>query len=208
VQKGNLGKKVFFSYNDRIDYLQILSKQCSRAELMIQGYCLMDNHVHLIATPKHESSLASAVGQAHHIFSQHMNAHWKRSGHVWEQRFYSCPMDENHFVRALLYVDRNPVRAGLVKMPTDWPWSSARVHAGGHDIVAALVDPEEWRELAMLTGWDELAKGDIDQATMDTLRSGTRTGRPLGDDRFLNAIEDRLGYPVRRGGVGRPSDKK
>ena len=203
TQRGNHQKKIFLSYNYRIEYLTILKAQCLRAGLTVHGYCLMDNHVHLVATPSTEDSLAGAIGQAHHLYSQAVNLHKKLKGQLWEQRFYSCPLDDAHFVRALLYVDNNPVRAGVVSKAADWLWSSAVAHARGVDI-AGLVDPREWRALSKKLGWVELARRKENDDVVDSIRYHTRTGRPLGDERFLDRVEAQLGYPVRRANPGRP----
>ena len=167
----------------------------------------MDNHVHLIGVPEREQSLSSVVGQAHHLYSQAHNLHWKHTGHVWEHKFYSCPMDEDHLVRALIYVDSNPVRAGLVKTPTEWMWSSARFHAGGDDILG-LVDPKEWTRWSRKIQWSDKSPQSDMEASIEVLRHHTRNGCPLGNDDFMDALETRLGYPVRRKSPGRPLSSK
>jgi putative transposase len=203
TQRGNHQNKIFPSSNFRLEYLGILKKQCDRAGLIVHGYCLMDNHVHIVATPTTENSLPSAVGQAHHLYSKAYNLHKKVKGQIWEQRYYSCPLDDVHFPRTLFYVDNNPVRAGMVKSATEWPWSSAAVHGGGDD-VAGLVDPEMWRELSKKLDWKELSKLKEQEDIVRNIRYHTRMGRPLGDDSFLDRIESQLGYPVRRPKPGRP----
>jgi putative transposase len=203
VQKGNQGQEVFRSDEDCVRYVTLLRKQCERAGLTVQGYCLMPNHVHLVVTPSTEGSLSSAVGQAHRLYARRLNFGAERTGHVWEGRFYSCPLDEAHFIRALVYVDRNPVRAGLVRKPWEWRWSSATAHLGKYD-PAGLVDPDEWAVLSERMGWREIVQQEEDGAVLEGLRHHTRTGRPLGGEDFLGKIEERLGYPVMRGRPGRP----
>jgi putative transposase len=83
----------------------------------------MTNHVHLVAIPDQPNSLALALGQLHGSYARHFNRRYRRSGHLWQNRFYSCPLGRSHVWRALLYVDLNPVRAGLVGDPTTYPWS-------------------------------------------------------------------------------------
>jgi len=197
-------KNLFFSYFDRIEYLAILKKQCLRTGLIVDGFCLMDNHVHLIVTPPTEESLSSAIGQTACQFSRAKNLHKKLTGHVWERRFYSCPMDDSHYISALLYVDYNPVRAGLVESPADWLWSSAKAHLGGDDFTG-LIDPHRWKKLSQKIGWAELMEQSQDSVFAETIERYTETSRPLGDKVFLRRIEKILGYPVgRRESAGRP----
>lgn len=203
VQKGNHGLDIFHSDDDCVRYVTILRRQCERTGLTVQGYCLMPNHVHLVVTPSSEGSLSSAVGQAHHLYARRLNLGAERTGHVWEGRFYSCALDEAHFVRALVYVDRNPVRAGLARKPWEWRWSSAIAHTGKYD-PAGLVDPDEWAELSEKVGWHEIVKQEEDGLLVERLREHTRTGRPLGDEGFLEEIEGRVGYSVMRWKQGRP----
>ena len=84
--------------------------------------------IHLIATPEKEDSLAKAIGRTHYRYTQYVNALHGRSGHLWQNRFYSCALGEEHFWTALAYVERNPVRARLCRKPWRYVWSSARAH--------------------------------------------------------------------------------
>jgi putative transposase len=88
----------------------------------------MTNHVHLIAVPEREGSLARTLGCTHSEYALALNHAHGRSGHVWQNRFFSCPLGESHLLSALRYVELNPVRAGLASEPSGWPWSSARAH--------------------------------------------------------------------------------
>src|SRR5690606_5977550 len=107
--------------------------QCEKHGARILGYCLMTNHVHLIATPAREDSLNLAIGRTHFIYTQYINRLHGRSGHLWQGRFLSCPMDDAHAVRGMCYVERNPVRAKMTRVPWTYRWSSAAAHTGGAD---------------------------------------------------------------------------
>jgi putative transposase len=203
TQRGNNRQAVFLTDRDHLDYLAILKKQCKRYDLTVHGYCLMTNHVHLVATPGRENSLARALGRAHHLYSQRFNRHHGRSGHLWQSRFYSCPLDDEHLIHALVYVDRNPVRARLVPNPSDWPWSSARAHIGKDD-PPGLLDLNAWRAFSKGIDWDKLILDEQDSTVVDRLRRHTHCGRPLGSERFVELIEKALGYPVRLEKRGRP----
>jgi putative transposase len=194
---------VFHDDADRESYLAILKTQCGRYGLQAHGFCLMSNHVHLVATPAGDESLARAIGQAHHLYSKAFNKKSGQVGHVWHSRFYSCPLDETHLITALLYVDRNPARAGLVKAPWDWPWSSATAHLGGGD-PRGLLDMEWWWSFAQRAGWREIVAQEQTEAELEEIRRHTQTGRPLGNEEFVKRIERRLGYPVQLRSRGRP----
>src|SRR4051812_9724029 len=125
TQRGNNQQLVFFSNADFQLYLNLIEKHAVRHGLGVLGYCLMPNHVHLIVVPESDESLARALGGTHSDYALAVNASSTRTGHLWQNRFFSCPMDEGHAWRALRYVDLNPVRAGLVGTAWEWPWSSA-----------------------------------------------------------------------------------
>ena len=160
--------------------------------MRLLGYCLMPNHVHLIAVPEHEQSLAKAVGRTNYEYAVYLNGRRRRSGHVWQNRFYSTSLGRSHLLAALRYVDLNPVRARLADKAVSYPWSSAAAHVAGRD-PAGLLDEEAWRELCPLDDWGEaLATATPDEQLAERLRQATRTGRPLGSPEFISALEARL----------------
>jgi len=130
TQRGNNRQDIFFCDEDYRAYLSIFCEQSEKFGLSVDGYCLMTNHVHLIATPANEASLAKAVGRTHFLYTQYVNRLHGRSGHLWQNRFYSCPLGDEHFWRALAYVEQNPVRAKMVRRPWRYAWSSAAAHCG------------------------------------------------------------------------------
>ena len=133
TQRGNNRQDVFLLDDDRRFYLETLRECSQRHGVTLLGYCLMTNHVHLVAIPERPDSLARALGQTHSCYAQGFNRRYGRTGHLWQNRFYSCPLGRTHLLRALLYVDLNPLRAGLVGRAEEYPWSSARVHSEGAD---------------------------------------------------------------------------
>jgi putative transposase len=179
TQRGNNCQPVFLDDEDRRLYLEILKERCILYKLLIHGYCLMTNHVHLAVTPLQLDSLASAIGYSHRLFAQRSNSRHYRKGHLWENRFYSCPLDESHFITALIYIDRNPVRAGLVEIAHDYPWSSAKAHLGELDN-SGLIDPQSWQRIAKDYDWKEIIRQEEKQNALDELRKHTLSGHPLG----------------------------
>ena len=128
VQRGSRSQIVFFSDDDRNTYLKLLYKKSKQYNLDIWAYCLMDNHVHLIAVPERKESLSSGVGSIHKGYACLINKKQGWKGHLWQERFYSFPLDSRYLYSAVRYVERNPVRAGIVKRAEDYKWSSAYAH--------------------------------------------------------------------------------
>ena len=133
TQRGNNRQDVFLSPEDRRFYLELLRTKCSQHGVALLGYCLMTNHVHLVAIPQRPDSLARGLGQADGQYSQWFNRRQRRSGHLWQERFAACPLGRSHLIAALAYVDLNPVRAGLVRSAVEYEWSSAAAHAANID---------------------------------------------------------------------------
>ncbi len=203
TQRGNNRQDVFFVAADRQMFLQYLREAAARFALRVEGYCLMTNHIHLVVTPQREDSLAAALKRVNQLHAQYVNHLHGRSGHLWQNRFFSCPLGPEHTWRALAYVERNPVRARLCRKAWQWPWSSAAAHCGGDDPFELLdlpswqreMDPAKWRCL--------LERTDEDRLTT-TLRLATSRGRPLGSDRFIAKLETLLGRRLRPLPRGRP----
>jgi len=145
----------------------------------------MPNHVHLIAVPKSEDSLRKGIGEAHRRYTRYINSRKGWKGHLWQGRFASYPMDENHLVAAARYIELNPVRAGLVKKPKDYEWSSAKAHILGKDDILVKVAPL----LSMVHNWQDLLMTDDQEGVTKAIQRHERTGRPLGNDAFLNRLE-------------------
>jgi len=171
--------------------------------MRVQGYCLMTNHVHLVAIPEKKESLAKAIGRTHFCYSQYINRFHKRSGHLWQGRFYSCALDERHFWLAMRYIELNPVRVKLCRKPWRYEWSSAAPHIDKH-AESELLKLSCWYNMISASQWrEELADG-IDEQQVARLRENTHTGRPLGSDSFLSKCEKLIGRRVRPLPIGRP----
>jgi len=205
TQRRNNRQPVFLSPDDHRRYLDLLTRHASKCGARILGYCLMTNHVHLIAVPEAEGSLGRALGRAHSEYALALNRDAGRSGHIWQNRFFSCPLDWQHLLSAMRYVELNPVRANLVEAAWDWPWSSAFAHSVGSASDRVLDcrwaepfgrwDFEEWREI--------LAAG-VNYGESEAIRRATRTGEPLGSREFVARLERRAGRRLRVGERGRP----
>jgi putative transposase len=175
-------------------------------DVALLGYCLMSNHVHLVAVPRTTTALANALRHTHGRYAAYWNARLASSGHVWQGRFYSCPLGESHLWEALGYVELNPVRAGMVADAAQWNGSSAAAHClGAPD---GCLDVTRWQAHWSAAAWREyLAAGEL-ETTIDALRSSTHTGRPLGTPDFVAALEKstlRLLAPRKGGRPTRPA---
>jgi putative transposase len=207
TQRGNNRQDVFFVDDDRHVYLELLKEQGGKYGLDIVGYCLMGNHVHIVGIPRGEDSLAKAVGRAHFRYTQYINRFHKRSGHLWQGRFYSCALDDRHFWLAMRYVELNPVRARLCRKAWRYEWSSAAAHVDGKGR-SELLDLRSWYDMISAEQWRKELNAGIDETELGRIRGNTHTGRPLGSDSFLSKLEKLLGRRVRPLPVGRPTKKR
>ena len=163
----------------------------------------MSNHVHLIAVPHTGEALAQSLKQAHGRYAAYWNAQQSSTGHVWQGRFYSCPLDESHLWKALRYAELNPVRARMLDAPEPWPWSSAAAHCGLAS-PDAMLEMERWRGRWTVSEWREFL-GEAESAVeLAALRHSTHTGRPLGSADFVEELERTMLRPLTPRKGGRP----
>jgi len=194
IQRGNRSQDVFFSESDKNLYIKLLQEQGKEVGIKYWSYCLMDNHVHLVAIPEKEKSLAQGIGKADRKYSLLINSREGWRGYLWQGRFMSFPMDDSYLFAAIRYIERNPVRAGLVRYAEDYAWSSARAHVYRSD------DPlvSEIPSYLHIDSWAEYLRHPDDQSMMRAFGRSARTGRPLGDDPFLLELEKITGRVLRK----------
>ena len=194
---------IFDSHRDRREYLRLLAEQGGRFGLRFLAYCLMTNHVHLVLVPAEQDSLAPGIGEAHRLYTRMVNFRQGVRGYLFQGRFHSCALDEAHLVSAVGYVERNPVRAGMVKRAWEYRWSSARYHVGLRKTDALVCDAEE---LAGIGNWRELLRSDAAEVAM--VREKSRTGRPCGSEEFVRWAEGVTGRRLHARSPGRPRKRK
>jgi putative transposase len=199
TQRGNRRQETFFCNDDYEEYLRLMSAWCRRWDVAVWAYCLMPNHVHLIVVPKSEEGLRRAIGEAHRRYTRRVNFREGWRGHLWQGRFASVPLDERYVLAATRYVELNPVRAGLVKDPAAYPWSSAAAHLAGRDDELVKVEPL----LEMVGNWRALLLGGVSEEEIGRLRRHEKTGRPLGSDGFVGKLGTALGRILQRQKPGR-----
>ena len=205
TQRGNRRADVFETDADREAYLRFLKTYCAKRGLSVWAYCLMTNHVHLVAVPQEETSLGDALRDAHTVYAMYFNSRTESSGHVWQGRFFSCPLDESHQWAAVRYVEQNPVRAGMADRAEDYPWSSAGAHCGRCDDAVLSAD---FPARDAIEDWSAWVNGGFEDETYAYLSRQTRTGRPCGSSRFLDELELLLSRTLRPKQGGRPRKHK
>jgi len=202
TQRGNRRQQTFFNDEDYQSYLELMSEWCMKFRVETWAYCLMPNHIHLIVVTETKDGLNQAIGEAHRRYTRRINFREGWSGHLWQGRFSSFIMDEGYLLACAAYVELNPVRAGLVKKPGDWQWSSAEPHMKGKDDL--LVKTKPLLEIVNKP-WEDFLSVDAQELEIALFRKHERTGRPLGTDSFIERMEHLLS---RRLKPQKPGSKK
>jgi putative transposase len=192
TQRGNRRLPIFFSDEDRSAYLALIAEACAAHGTVCLGWCLMDNHVHLILVPASEDGLRATLGEAHRRYSRRINFREGWRGYLFQGRFASYPMDDAHLMTAIRYVENNPVAAKIVARAEDWGWSSAPSHIAGKrvagdpltDVVALGRHVRNWRAL-LRVGLEAME----DLASAEAIEARTRTGRPLASLEWIAEAE-------------------
>ena len=171
TQRGNRRQQTFFNNEDYEFYLDLMSEWCGKYQVDIWAYCLMPNHIYLIAVPQTKEGLNLAVGEAHRRYTRRINFREGWRGHLWQGRFASFVMEEFHLLACAKYIELNPVRAGLVKRPEEWPWSSAESHINMKDDGLIKIKP-----LVEMVNkpWNEFLSYDVDEIEMEVFRKSNR----------------------------------
>jgi putative transposase len=205
TQRGNRRQPTFFQDDDYAAYLALLGEWCGRYGVEVWAYCLMPNHVHLIVVPDSEDGLRRGLGEAHRRYTRRINFREGWRGHLWQGRFASFAMEERYLLRAARYVELNPVRAKLCRVPWRWRWSSAAAHVAGQEDALVRAAPL----LERVKDWREYLLEPREAKEEELWRQHERTGRPLGESVFLDRVERRLGRVVRPAQRGRkPKQQK
>jgi putative transposase len=196
TQRGNYQQEVFFCDADYRTYLTGLREHAFRFHVQVLAWCLMPNHVHLVTVPQDTESLARVLGRTQAEYARWLHVRQRKVGHLWQNRFHSCPMEEGHLWDAIRYVELNPVRGGLARKAADWRWSSAAAHLEDVD-EWGLTDLRWWHGQGRGAHWAEILEaGFRDTALAERLREATQTGRPFGSVTFAQTLERETGRPL------------
>ena len=209
IQRGNNRQVCFVADEDYRFYLDSLKAFAVKTGCWIHAYVLMTNHVHLLVSADRSESpgaLMKALGQR---YVQYFNRTYRRSGTLWEGRYRSClTQAEDYLLACQRYIELNPVRAGMVAHPADYPWSSYRANAQGEE--DALVTPHEIylglgaTEARRLAAYRELFRSELEPGLVEQIRQASNGNFALGSARFADEIAVVLGRRVTPGKSGRP----
>ena len=202
TQRGNRRQRTFFHEHDYLTYLHLAAEAFHAAGVEVWAYCLMPNHVHLIAAPSRPEALAQAVGATHLRYTRQVNQRERWTGYLWQGRFASFAMDEDYLRTCARYVGLNPVRAGLTACAVDWPWSSVRAHVEGRADPLLTPAPLAERLGGAMASFFDL---DVEDEARRKLRKASSSGRPLGAAAWVKALEAATGRALAEPPIGRPS---
>lgn len=204
TQRGNRREDIFFADEDREAYLTWLQEYCEKFEVEILAYCLMTNHIHLVAVPTRDDGLQSVLKPLHMRYAQRINRARGWKGHLWQGRFFSSPLDDAYLRAAVRYVERNPVRAGMARHAEDYRWSSAASHCGKR--IDGLLNLESvWsKQLSVMEDWSAwLSEGD-EAEEIQMLRRNVDKGLPCGSEGFIKKLGRQAGRLLDYRPQGRP----
>jgi putative transposase len=207
TQRGNRRGTVFFTDEDRTVYLQWLREYTDEHAIDVLAYCLMTNHVHLVVVPTTRHGLQRALRPLHMRYAQRVNRARKWKGHLWQGRYFASALDQSFVWAAIRYVERNPVRAGMIAIAECYPWSSAAAHCGFRSDPVLTADASWRRRCEAVGDWSEWLAGDEDQQGVDMLRRHANKGLPCGSPSFVEMLEKATGRILQCRPQGRPWPK-
>jgi putative transposase len=199
---------VFFTDADRVAYLKWLKEYADTHGVDVLAYCLMTNHVHLVVVPATIDGLHRVLKPLHMRYAQRINRVRGWNGHLWQGRFFSSSLGDEYLFAAIRYVERNPVRAGMVSTAAEFQWSSAAARCGLMEDDVLSTKPEWGKVLGAIGDWSAwLADGD-DIGQLTQLRRNADCGLPCGAEEFVRRLEDIAGCCSQYRPPGRPRKKR
>ena len=202
VQRGNNRTSCFFADVDRRCYLFYLRQAATRFDCAVHAYVLMDNHVHLLVTPREAAGVSRMMQALGSCYVPYVNRSYDRTGTLWQGRFKSCLIDtETYLLACYRYIELNPVRAAIVHNPNQYQWSSYAANALGkydaivtpHDTYLELGQTSQLRQAA----YRDLVHAGIDASRLSEIRSYLEQQKALGSTAFRSGLEARLARCMR-----------
>ena len=209
IQRGVDRQAIFRETEDYVNFLGRLRDAAKQFKVAIHAYVLMSNHVHLLATPSDADGLAKMMQWVGRYYVPYFNQKYGRVGTLWQGRYRATVIDsEPYFMLCSCYIDQNPVRAGIVATPGEYPWSSYLHHVGAkpdplvvdHALYWALGNTPFDREAA----YKQMAEQALTSAQTAKLIDATNKGWPLGTEKFKVNLEKQGNQRVRPARRGRP----
>jgi putative transposase len=200
-ERGVRKEPTFHDDSDYLVYIRVLKKGCTKYKVEIWAYCLMTNHVHLVAVPENEKSISQTLHYAHSQYSRYFNAKYGFSGHVFEKRPDVCVMDDEHASNAIRYIERNPVRAGMIERAEKYLWSSAAAHCGLRDDILLSANCPL---IGVVENWSEWLRIDDTEEDKTAIREHTSKGRIWCSPEMLRQLEQITGKSLTPRRPGRP----
>lgn len=208
TQRGGRGQDVFFIEDDRQVYLDILRHYAGKFGVEVLAYCLMTNHVHHLLVPPDETAIAQVMQPLNTLYAHHINTRMDWQGHLWQERFYSAPVDNSYFWIALRYIERNPVEAKMVDHACNFRWSSAPAHCKLSEDPILSVSETWQKEIAKQNNWYQWLQENDPPTSLRKLRTCTAQHLPCGNETFIANLELELGKPLCPRPKGRPRNRK
>lgn len=193
VNRGVNRGACFTENEDRVFYLGLLQEHLPKSNCALHAYVLMTNHVHLLITPNDDEAAARLMKPVAQYYAQRCNRRWKRTGPFWETPFKSSLVDSHSYaLNCHRYIEENPLRAGMVRHPYEYPWSSFRANAMGHpcpfltahrSVVDLGADPVE-RRIAYRALFDTPQP----EKELEMFREALKSSLPAGSSEFIERV--------------------
>lgn len=209
IQRGNNHQDIFLSVANYQYLLRLIAENAQKFEVDIHSYVLMTNHFHLLATPRTEAGLPQMMQAVGRSYVRYFNDMYGRSGTLWEGRYRSTLIQTDRYLLAcMVYIDLNPVRAGLASDVRDYPWSSHAFYVGMRSDKLIIPHPLFW-ELANTpfsreAAYSELVQAGVSAHQQEMLTRSVLDGWALGEPDFIEDLQKRTKRRVSKSKAGRP----
>lgn len=192
-QRADNGAPLFFEKEDYSTYLNIIQEQANNYGLKIYSYCLLPTQIHLLLKPQEKENLARGIGETNRQYTRYINEKYKSEGNLFQNRFFSYTVDEQHALRAARFIEILPLTARITDKAQNFLWSSARyrIKLMKHDFL------QDFQNFHMAQNWEDYLSRPIEVSEMETIQRHLQTGRPRGSNMFLDNIEQEIGRTVR-----------
>ncbi len=212
VQRGNNGQAIFLSDQDRLQMLDLLESQALLCEVAVHAYVLMDNHFHLLLTPRTADGLSRLMQAIGRRYVRYFNDRHGRTGTLWEGRYKSTLIEaETYLLACMAYIDLNPVRAGLVGQARDYPWSSHAHYAGLRGDRLVTPHPLYWglgnTPFAREAAYTRLVQEGLSLSQQQALTESVLKGWALGSPAFVEELQKKTPRRLSKSRAGRPVSK-